>query len=313
MRASDKGETMGLKDQVVIVTGAGGGIGRATALLLGRLGARVIVNDYGGDSLGHEGDISRAQAVAGEIRAAGGQATANAEAVGSVAAAAKLRDMALAAYGRIDALINNAGIMAIGEIDQMSDPLIERVIEVNFLGPYRLVRAVWPVMKAQGYGRIVNVSSSSLLGFGDRAPYGASKAALIGLTADAAINGKPYGILVNSLLPAAITRLTDGQAGGTEAIDPAMWDMLRANFKPEFVAPAAAYLVSPELDISGEHIVAGANRVAKLAHFETAGWRAPGLTVDDIAANIATIRDTATGAFVASGPQELAQFMPNGG
>jgi len=301
---------MDLQDQAVIVTGAGGGIGRAAALLLGRLGARVLVNDYGGDSSGHAGDISRAEAVAAEIRAAGGQATANAEPVGSVQAAARIRDAALAAHGRIDALINNAGIMAIGEIDEVSDEAIERVVEINFLGAYRLLRAVWPVMKARGYGRIVNVASSSLLGFGDRAPYGASKAALIGLTADAAINGKPYGILVNSLLPAAITRLTDGQAGGAEAIDPAMWDMLRANFAADFVAPAAAYLVSQQLTITGEHIVAGANRVARLAHFETAGWRAPGHTIADIAANLAAIRDTGRGAFVSSGPEELAQFMP---
>jgi NAD(P)-dependent dehydrogenase (short-subunit alcohol dehydrogenase family) len=300
---------MDLKDQVIIVTGAGGGIGRAIALLLGRLGARVIVNDYGGDSVGAAGDISRAEAVAAEIRAAGGEATANGEPVGSIQAAAAIRDMALATYGRIDALINNAGIMAIGEIDAIPDALIERVIETNFLGPYRLMRAVWPGMKARGHGRIVNVSSSSLLGFGDRAPYGASKAALIGLTADAAINGRPYGILVNSLLPAAITRLTDGQAGGADAIDPAMWEMLRANFAPEFVAPAAAYLVSPGLSITGDHIVAGANRVARLAHFETAGWRAPDATIADIEANIRAIRDTGMGAFVASGPEELAQFM----
>jgi len=301
---------MSLKDQVVIVTGAGGGIGRAAALLLGRLGARVVVNDYGGDTAGQAGDIGRAQAVADEIRAAGGEATANGEPVGSVRAAEKIRDAALAAYGRIDALINNAGIMAIGEVDEISDALLDRVIEINFLGAFRLLRAVWPGMKARGYGRIVNVSSSSLLGFGDRAPYGAAKAALIGLTADAAFNGKPHGILVNSLLPAAFTRLTNGEAGGADAVDPAMWEMLRENFAPEFVASTAAFLVSPELSITGEHFVSGANRAARLAHFETAGWRAPGLTMADIALNIAEVRDTRRGAFVASGQEELALFMP---
>ena len=301
---------MSLKDQVVIVTGAGGGIGRAAALLLGRLGARVVVNDYGGDTAGQAGDIGRAQAVADEIRAAGGEATANGEPVGSVRAAEKIRDAALAAYGRIDALINNAGIMAIGEVDEISDALLDRVIEINFLGAFRLLRAVWPGMKARGYGRIVNVSSSSLLGFGDRAPYGAAKAALIGLTADAAFNGKPHGILVNSLLPAAFTRLTNGEASGADAIDPAMWEMLREKFAPEFVASTAAFLVSPKLSITGEHIVSGANRVARLAHFETAGWRKPGLTMEDIALNIAEVRDTRRGAFVASGQEELALFMP---
>ena len=301
---------MSLKDQVVIVTGAGGGIGRAAALLLGRLGARVVVNDYGGDTAGQAGDIGRAQAVADEIRAAGGEATANGEPVGSVRAAEKIRDAALAAYGRIDALINNAGIMAIGEVDEISDALLDRVIEINFLGAFRLLRAVWPGMKARGYGRIVNVSSSSLLGFGDRAPYGAAKAALIGLTADAAFNGKPHGILVNSLLPASFTRLTNGEAGGADAIDPAMWEMLREKFAPEFVASTAAFLVSPKLSITGEHIVSGANRVARLAHFETAGWRKPGLTMEDIALNIAEVRDTRRGAFVASGQEELALFMP---
>jgi len=301
---------MSLKDQVVIVTGAGGGIGRAAALLLGRLGVRVVVNDYGGDTAGQAGDIGRAQAVADEIRAAGGEATANGEPVGSVRAAEKIRDAALAAYGRIDALINNAGIMAIGEVDEISDALLDRVIEINFLGAFRLLRAVWPGMKARGYGRIVNVSSSSLLGFGDRAPYGAAKAALIGLTADAAFNGKPHGILVNSLLPAAFTRLTNGEAGGADAIDPAMWEMLREKFAPEFVASTAAFLVSPKLSITGEHIVSGANRVARLAHFETAGWRKPGLTMEDIALNIAEVRDTRRGAFVASGQEELALFMP---
>ena len=301
---------MSMKDHVVLVTGAGGGIGRAIALLLGKLGARVVVNDYGGDTAGHAGDIGRAQSVAAEIRAAGGEATANAEPVGAVRAAENIRDMTLATYGRIDALINNAGIMAIGDVDEIPDALLDRVIETNFLGAFRLMRAVWPVMKARGYGRIVNMSSSSLLGFGDRAPYCAAKAALIGLTADAAVNGKPHGILVNSLLPAAFTRLTNGEAGGQEAIDPAMWEMLRVNFAPEFVASTAAFLVSPQLSITGEHFVSGANRVARLAHFETAGWRKPALTMEDIASNIAAIRDTSRGAFVASGQEELALFLP---
>ncbi len=291
--------------QVAIVTGAGGGIGRAIAMLLAQRGAKVLVNDYGGTPFGEAGSSAMANAVVEEIRSVGGAAMADATAVGSVAAAQCIRDAALKAFGRIDILVNNAGIVHYGKVDEVSDADLDRIIEINLLGAFRLLRAVWPVMQKQGYGRILNMSSNSSLGVGGMTGYAASKSALLGLTADTALEGQPLGILVNSLLPMAASRL----AHDLDKIKPGLDAWMTKNFQPERVAPAAVYLVSKAMNFSGEHYSAGANRISRIAHIATDGYHAAPLTPEGVAEHIGAIRDTAGARIVTSAPEELQGYM----
>ena len=301
-------EKIDFSGQVAIVTGAGGGIGRGIALLLAQRGARVLVNDYGGNAFGASGNSAMADAVVAEIRQAGGEAVADATAVGSAAAANKIRDAALAAFGRIDVLVNNAGIVNYDNVEKISDADLDRVIEINFLGAFRLLRAVWPVMEKQGYGRILNVASNSSLGFGGMTAYAASKAGLMGLTADSARQGQPLGILVNSLLPAAATRMATSHPDG-DTIAPGFNKWLSTYFQPEKVAPAAVYLVSKASTIFAEHYSAGAGRISRIAHIATDGYFEDALTPEGIAAHIGDIRDTSKAQVVTSGGEELQRYM----
>ena len=301
-------ENIDFKGQVAIVTGAGGGIGRGIALLLGQRGAKVLVNDYGGNPFGAAGNAEMTNAVVAEIRKAGGEAVANDTAVGSVAAAQSIRDAALQAFGRIDVLVNNAGIVNYGGVEEIADADLDRVIEINFLGAFRLLRAVWPVMQKQGYGRILNVASNSSLGFGGMTAYAASKSALLGLTADSARQGQALGILVNSLLPAAATRMSTSHPDAN-SVAPGFNEWLSTHFQPEKVAPAAVYLVSKAVTFCGEHYSAGAGRISRIAHIATDGYHASPLTPEAVAAHIDQIRDTSHARVVTSGPEELQGYM----
>ena len=301
-------ENIDFTGQVAIVTGAGGGIGCGVAKLLAARGAKVLVNDYGGNAFGASGSSAMADAVVAEIRAAGGEAVADANAVGSVESAQRIRDAALKAFGRIDILINNAGIVNYKNVEEISDAELDRVIETNFMGAFRLLRAVWPVMQKQGYGRILNVASNSSLGFGGMTAYAASKAGLMGLTADSARQGQPLGILVNSLLPAAATRMAQSHPDG-DYVAPGFNKWLSTYFQPEKVAPAAVYLVSKASTIFGEHYSAGANRISRIAHIATDGYHADPLTPEAVAEHIAQIRDTSKAQVVTSGGEELQRYM----
>lgn len=300
---------MSLSDRVIIVTGAGAGLGRATALLLGSMGARLIVNDYGGSSDGEAGTSDRAEAVVREIRDAGGTAVANADAIGSVQTARRLHEMAMDHFGTVDGLVNNAGIMILGSFDGLSDEKLERVVEINYLGTYRMARAVWPTMKAKGYGRIVNLASNTALGIGNLASYASTKAAVMGLTADMAAEGRRSGIMANSILPVSHTRLSaqpTALKSNPEAVAFTKW--LKDNFPPEKVAPVAAYLVSPGCVVTGHHLSAGGGRVARIAHFASEGYIDADLTVEAVAGNIEAAINLGQGQFVDSSPDEMMTY-----
>lgn len=274
-----------LDGRVAIVTGAGRGMGRTHALLLAARGARVLVNDYGGSqSTLTPGSISHAQAVVDEIRAGGGEAEADVTMVGTGQSARVIVEHALDAFGRVDILINNAGGSLIGEPDAFDDEEIEGVLRTNFIGPYMLLRRVWPLMREQRHGRIVNIMSSAILGAGHLGPYAAGKAGLLGLTHDAAFDGRPHNILVNGVFPTGASRLTE-----TSQEDVARW--YRTYFQPEKVSALIAYLCSEELDVSGEVFNAGGGRVARLAVFDNDGVFEPAITPESIAGNFAAIRD----------------------
>ena len=211
--------------RVAIVTGAGGGLGREHALALARRGARVVVNDLG----------EAAQVVAAQIRAAGGEALASNASVTDVAAVEAMVRQALDAWGRIDILVNNAGILRDKSFGKMALADFRLVLEVHLMGAVHCCRAVWDVMRAQHYGRIVmTTSSSGLYGNFGQSNYGAAKMALVGLMQTLALEGDKHGIRVNCLAPTAATRMTEG------LLPPAALERLR----PEAVTPALLHLAS---------------------------------------------------------------------
>ncbi len=218
------------KDRVAIVTGAGGGLGRAHALALAARGARVVVNDLGGARDGSGGSTSAADAVVAEIRAAGGEAIANGASVTDFDAVQAMVVQAMDAWGRIDVLVNNAGILRDKTFAKIELADFRLVLDVHLMGAVHCTKAVWPIMQAQKYGRVVmTTSSTGLYGNFGQSNYGAAKMALVGLMQTLALEGAKHDIRVNCLAPTAATRMTQDlmpqavlDALGPEAVVPAM-------------------------------------------------------------------------------------------
>ena len=249
------------KDQVAIVTGAGGGLGRSHALMLARHGAAVVVNDFGGGRDGSGGNTEASEAVVREITAEGGRAIANAGNVTSEADMAALVEQTLSAFGRIDVLINNAGILRDKSFAKMESDDFRRVVDVHLLGTAVATKAVWAKMREQAYGRILVTSSTSgSYGNFGQANYGAAKMGVLGLMNVLHFEGAKYGIHLNAILPTAATRMTD------DMMDPTMLELLT----PELVSPAAVWLVSRDAP-SRTALLAGAGTVSRLALVESQG------------------------------------------
>jgi NAD(P)-dependent dehydrogenase (short-subunit alcohol dehydrogenase family) len=203
--------TIDLSGKVAVVTGAGGGLGREHALLLARRGAKVVVNDVGGSVAGAGASTTAAEAVVEEIKAAGGQAIANASSVTDYAAVEAMVGQARSLWGKVDILVNNAGILRDKSFSKMDLEDFRRVIDVHLMGSVHCTKAVWNHMKEQSYGRIVmTTSSSGLYGNFGQANYGAAKLALVGLMQTLALEGAKYNIRVNCIAPSAGTRMLDG-------------------------------------------------------------------------------------------------------
>ena len=229
--------TIDFKGRVAIVTGAGGGLGRQHALALAARGAKVLVNDFGGARDGSGGSATAAETVVAEIRAAGGEAIANAASVTDFAAVQAMVQQAMAAWGRIDILVNNAGILRDKTFAKMDLADFELVLDVHLMGAVHCCKAVWPVMTAQRYGRILmTTSSTGLYGNFGQSNYGAAKMALVGLMQTLALEGAKNDIRVNCLAPTAATRMTE------DLMPQTVLDAL----KPEAVVPAMLVLVSQE-------------------------------------------------------------------
>ncbi len=212
------------KGRVAIVTGAGGGLGRQHALALAARGAKVVVNDLGGAVNGDGGHVGAAQAVVNEIVAAGGQAMANGASVTDVAAVQAMVQQAHDAWGRVDILVNNAGILRDKSFAKMDLADFRLVLDVHLMGAVHCTQAVWPLMQAQNYGRVVlTTSSSGLYGNFGQSNYGAAKMALVGLMQTLSIEGAKSNIRVNCLAPTAATRMTEGlmPEDVLRALDPA--------------------------------------------------------------------------------------------
>jgi NAD(P)-dependent dehydrogenase (short-subunit alcohol dehydrogenase family) len=263
-------------------------LGHAYAALLASRGAKVVVNDSGGTLTGTGSDVGPADDVVREIKAAGGEAVASAESVATAAGGQAIIQSALDHYGRIDVLIHNAGNVRRGSLKEMTYEDFEAVMDVHLRGAFHVVRPAFPLMCAAGYGRIVLTSSiGGLYGNHGVANYAAAKAGIIGLTNAVALEGVSEGVKCNAIVPAAVTRMADGL--DTSAYPP---------MGPELVAPAVGWLAHESCSITGEILVALAGRIARVVIAETPGVYRPSWSIEDVADELAAIRDaTSTVAF----------------
>ena len=288
------------KDKVVIVTGAGGGLGRAHALHLAKLGAKVVINDLGGALDGSGGNSAAAEKVVAEIAAAGGEAMANGASVSDDAGVAHLVKQTMDKWGRIDVLIANAGILRDKSFGMMELRDFEAVVNVHLMGTVKPCKAVWEIMKAQGYGRIVvTTSSTGLYGNFGQTNYGAAKLSLVGFMNSLKLEGDKDNIKVNCICPVAATRMTEN------LMPPAVLEML----KPEFVSPAVAFLASDEAP-TGIIMTAAAGVFAAAQLVETDGINlGHKATADDVADNFKKIADFSTAKHYTQGGEQNGKFF----
>ena len=297
--------TLDFSGRVAIVTGAGGGLGRAHALALAARGARVLINDLGGTAAGDGGSPLAAQKVVDEIVAAGGQAIANGASVTDQAAVAAMVQQAMDAWGRIDILVNNAGILRDKSFAKMSLDDFRAVVEVHLMGAVNCTHAVWPIMLAQKYGRIVmTTSSTGLFGNFGQSNYGAAKMALVGLMQTLSIEGAKSDIRVNCLAPTAATRMT-------ESLLP---PEVLAALKPEAVVPAMLWLACA--DAPTRSIACAGAGTFEAAHITLTKGLHLGLapdTPEQLAAHWAQVSDRSSDQVPASGAaqgsNEVTQAM----
>jgi NAD(P)-dependent dehydrogenase (short-subunit alcohol dehydrogenase family) len=246
-------------DRVVIVTGAGNGLGRSHALAFAERGARVVVNDLGGTGQGIGEDGSVAEAVAREIRVGGGEAIANTD---DVLDGGRIVEQAMDQYGRIDIIVNNAGILRDASFPKQSDENWQAVFDTHLVGAFRTTRAAWPFMRVAGFGRIINTTSSAgLFGNFGQANYSAAKAGLVGLASTLAIEGASKNIFANTIAPVAASRLTAG------VMPPQMLERLQ----PAYVTPLVLLLAHESWRRSGEVFEVGGGWVTQVRWQQSAG------------------------------------------
>ena len=249
-------------ERVAIVTGAGKGLGRSYAIYLAARGARVVVNNRRRSN----SEPSSADEVVQAIRQAGGQAIANYDSVEDPAAGARIVQQAVDAWGRVDILINNAGVDQRSTFHKVSVEQFRQIFDINFYGSLYVTHAAYARMRAAGYGRIVvSTSVAGLYGLHGLTAYSASKAALIGFMRTLAMEGKSHNVLTNAIAPYAATPMTSRQGN--------MPEEFMTTMRPEFVAPAVALLVSDQTSLNGQVIIAGKGAFRRAANVEGRGLR----------------------------------------
>ncbi|TDZ99820.1 SDR family NAD(P)-dependent oxidoreductase [Mycobacteroides salmoniphilum] len=290
--------------RVAIVTGAGGGLGREYALLLAGRGAKVVVNDIGSpdELLGTGSSDTPSHSVVAEIRALGGEAIADTNTVATGDGGRAIVGAALDAWGRVDIVINNAGIIGpIKAFAELTDEDVDTVLGVQLLGPFNVLRPAWKAMVDQGYGRILNISSGSMFGQGEACTYPTAKAGMIGMTTNLGLAGPAYGIKVNALLPVGFTRMVENMP------EPAL-SWLRETFPVGAVAPVAAFLVSEAVPCSGVSFSAGGGRFARVFLGEAQGVTAAQLTIEEVRDTFEVAMETDGAVAIANVGDELALY-----
>jgi NAD(P)-dependent dehydrogenase (short-subunit alcohol dehydrogenase family) len=268
--------------RVAVVTGAGRALGRAHALLLAERGASVLVNDLGTERDGSGADASLASAVAQEIVDLGGQAVANNGDVGDPEAAHAMVAAAVERFGRLDVVINNAGIMTHDDFGSVPLEQFERTMRVNLGGAFNVTQAAWPHLVSQGYGRVVMTVSAGMLGAAPIVSYASAKAGLVGLTRTVAQAGAPHGILVNAFAPAAITRLVGDPEIRKGAGLPLLGTTHEGKGQPEEVVPAGVFLAHESCPVTGEIFTSTGSCVARLFIGATRGYTERGMSLETI-------------------------------
>lgn len=284
-------------DQVVVITGAGGGLGRAYALLMAARGAAVVVNDPGSDVHGAGGDRGSADAVVAEIRDAGGEAVASYDSVATPEGGAAIVAAGVDRYGRVDALVHNAGILRDRSFPKMTPEDIDRVLDVHLRGAFFVGQPAFRAMRERRCGRIVfTTSASGLFGTFGQANYGAAKAGLLGLMRVLSTEGARYGVQINCVAPSARTRMTE------ELLGP-----LSERLDPGHVAPLVAYLCSRECGLTSEIFTAGGGRYARVFLGMTGGWYSGGAicSVEELARQMDAILATDDFTMPRTGEDEL--------
>ena len=284
------------ENRVVIVTGAGNGLGKAYALELGKRGAKVVVNDLGGAVDGSGSGNSPADDVVNEIIENGGEAVANYDSVATEDGGESIVQTAVDSFGTVDAVINNAGILRDKSFANMTEKEFSLIIEVHLKGTYFVTQPAFKIMKENNYGRIVNVASpSGLFGNFGQTNYGAAKMGIVGLTNVLAIEGAKYNIKVNVIAPTAYTRMT-------EALLPEDVGKL---FSAELVTPMVTYLASEACEPTHEIFGVAAGRFARIGIITHEGYVNTQATAEDIASNIEEIRTITDGTYPLSNEDEL--------
>ena len=299
-------------EQVAVITGAGGGLGKQYALLLASRGARIVVNDTGGSVTGDGSNVAAAHATAEEIRQQGGQAVADTHSVTSTEGGQAIIDIALRTWGRVDIVINNAGIVGDAPFGDMTADRLEPLVDVHLKGGFYVTRPAWTVMRERRYGRILNTcSAAGILGAERMSNYGAAKTGLIGFTRVLAAEGAGHNIKVNAIAPIAYTRMlahsVDGAGRPDDKAAQAILDDLVAQYlqklDPALVAPVAAFLTHQDCPVSGEIYTVGAGHVARFFIGRTKGFYRPGLSIEDVRDHLDEIRNEA-GYTVPGGPAD---------
>jgi len=292
---------LGFDGKVAVITGAGGGLGRSHALELARRGALVVVNDLGGSIDGTGSGTTAAQAVVDEIKEAGGEAVANYDSVATPEGGQNIIQSAVDTFGRIDIVINNAGILRDTSFKNMTSEQLEPVLDVHLKGAFFVTQPAWAHMRDQGYGRIITTASGAgIFGNFGQTNYGAAKMGLVGLTRVLAIEGAKYNIKANAIAPVAKTRMTDSILGP-----------LADKLQPEYVTPIVTFLVHEDCPVTGEIYSVGGGRVARIFVGVTPGIVDPDLTAEVVRDRFDEIRQEEGYVVPASLNEEMMLALKN--
>jgi NAD(P)-dependent dehydrogenase (short-subunit alcohol dehydrogenase family) len=292
-------EALGFDGKVAIITGAGGGLGRQHALLMASRGALVVVNDLGGAVDGTGSDKGAADKVVDEIKALGGEAVADTNSVASAEGGEAIVQSALDAFGTVDIVINNAGILRDKAFHNMDESLVDPVFDVHLKGAFNVTGPAFRVMRDKGYGRIISTSSAAgIFGNFGQANYGAAKMGLVGFTRVLAVEGARFNIAANAIAPIALTRMTEDLLGD-----------LGQKLQPDYVAPLVTFLAHESCDATGRVFSVGGGRVAEVFIGECQGFTDANLSPESVRDNWSTICDRDGYAVPAQIAEETKMFV----